>query len=276
MRILWLAAGALLVGSALSTRAQDAAPAPEDIASGQRIYRQKADCQSCHGWAGDGRKMDSQMPDGANLRTPKLDRAKLIVAIKCGVPGKQMPAFDKFAYTDGRCYNLKQADLAKMNAALEKQGKQTYVNPRNSAAGALRQLDPKITASRPLRFFVHGWGELSEPLGETQYDAVQRLAKLGFPLAIIKRARDADELLAIYEGILAGRQKLPYEIDGVVYKVDSLALQQRLGFVSRSPRWAIAHKFAAEQAETILEDIDIQVGRTGAMTPVGRLKPVFI
>ena len=99
-------------------RAQDSAPAPEDITAGQRIYRQKADCQSCHGWAADGRKMDSQMPDGANLRTTKLDRAKLIMAIKCGVPGKMMPAFDKFAYTDGRCYNLKQADLAKMNASL--------------------------------------------------------------------------------------------------------------------------------------------------------------
>ena len=98
--------------------AQESAPAPEDIAAGQRIYRQKADCQSCHGWAADGRKMDSQMPDGANLRTTKLDRAKLIIAIKCGVPGKQMPAFDKFAYTDGRCFNLKQADLQKMNATL--------------------------------------------------------------------------------------------------------------------------------------------------------------
>ena len=98
--------------------AQDAAPAPEDIAAGLRIYRQKADCQSCHGWAADGRKMDSQMPDGANLRATKLDRAKLIVAIKCGVPGKMMPAFDKFAYTDGRCYNLKQADLQRMNATL--------------------------------------------------------------------------------------------------------------------------------------------------------------
>ena len=111
----------MLAGLAIcvaSLRAQDSGPAPEDVAAGQRIYRQKADCQSCHGWAGDGRKMDSQMPDGANLRVTKLDRAKLIVAIKCGVPGKQMPAFDKFAYTDGRCYNLKQADLAKMNAAL--------------------------------------------------------------------------------------------------------------------------------------------------------------
>jgi len=102
----------------VDARAQDSVPAPEDIAAGQRIYRQKADCQSCHGWAADGRKMDSQMPDGANLRTTKLDRAKLITAIKCGVPGKMMPAFDKFAYTDGRCYNLKQADLVKMNATL--------------------------------------------------------------------------------------------------------------------------------------------------------------
>jgi hypothetical protein len=112
MRIVWtLLAALLLTSGAMSLRAQDAAPAPEDIAAGQRIYRQKADCQSCHGWAADGRKMDSQMPDGANLRTTKLDRAKLIMAIKCGVPGKMMPAFDKFAYSDGRCYGMKQADL---------------------------------------------------------------------------------------------------------------------------------------------------------------------
>ncbi len=171
---------------------------------------------------------------------------------------------------------MEKAAFAKMNAGLEKEGKQTYVNPRNSAAGALRQLDPKITATRPLRFFAHGWGELSEPLAETQFDSVQRLAKLGFPLAGIKRAKNADELLAVYEDILAGRQKLAYEIDGVVYKVDDLALQQRLGFVSRSPRWAIAHKFAAEQQQTTLDGIDIQVGRTGSLTPVGRLKAVFV
>jgi DNA ligase (NAD+) len=171
---------------------------------------------------------------------------------------------------------MEKAAFAKMNARLEAEGKQTYVNPRNSAAGALRQLDPKITASRPLRFFAHGWGELSEALAATQYESVQRLGKLGFPVAGIKRAKSAEDLLSAYESILAGRQKLEYEIDGVVYKVDDLALQQRLGFVSRSPRWAIAHKFAAEQAETILEDIDIQVGRTGAMTPVGRLRPVFV
>ena len=119
MRTRWVVlAAATLMSGALSLRAQDSTPAPEDVAAGLRIYRQKADCQSCHGWAADGRKMDSQMPDGANLRTTKLDRAKLILAIKCGVPGKQMPAFDKLAYSDGRCYNLKQADLAKMNAAL--------------------------------------------------------------------------------------------------------------------------------------------------------------
>jgi DNA ligase (NAD+) len=171
---------------------------------------------------------------------------------------------------------MEKAAFAAMNAGLEKEGKQTYVNPRNSAAGALRQLDPKITATRPLRFFAHGWGELSEPLAATQYESVQRLAKFGFPLAGIKRAKNAEELLAEYEAILAGRQKLAYEIDGVVYKVDDIALQQRLGFVSRSPRWAIAHKFAAEQQTTTLEGIDIQVGRTGSLTPVGRLKPVFV
>jgi DNA ligase (NAD+) len=171
---------------------------------------------------------------------------------------------------------MEKAAFARMNAKLEAEGKQTYVNPRNSAAGALRQLDSKITASRPLRFFAHGWGELSEPLAETQFESVQRLAKLGFPLANIKRAKTGDELLAIYAGILESRQKLAYEIDGVVYKVDSLALQQRLGFVSRSPRWAIAHKFKAEQQTTVLEGIDIQVGRTGAMTPVGRLAPIFV
>ncbi len=171
---------------------------------------------------------------------------------------------------------IEKAAFAKMNARLEAEGKQSYVNPRNSAAGALRQLDARITATRPLRFFAHGWGEVSEPLAETQYDAMRRLEGLGFPLAQIKRANSAEALLAVYGNILARRDRLAYEIDGVVYKVDLLALQQRLGFVSRSPRWAIAHKFAAEQVETVLEGIDIQVGRTGALTPVGRLKPVFV
>jgi DNA ligase (NAD+) len=171
---------------------------------------------------------------------------------------------------------MEKAAFAKMNARFEAEGKKTYVNPRNSAAGVLRQLDASITATWPLRFFAHGWGELSEPLAETQFDAMQRLAGYGFPLASIGRAASAEALLQIYEKILAGRRRLAYEIDGVVYKVDALALQERLGFVSRSPRWAIAHKFAAEQQTTVLEGIDIQVGRTGALTPVGRLKPVFV
>ena len=176
----------------------------------------------------------------------------------------------------GEVYMEKQA-FAAMNARLEAEGKQTYVNPRNSAAGALRQLDPRITAQRPLRFFAHGWGEVSEPLAETQFDAMAQLKKLGFPVTpMMSRAADAAELLAAYDAIQKARAGLAFEIDGVVYKVDALALQARLGFVSRSPRWAIAHKFAAEQAETVLEGIDIQVGRTGAQTPVGRLKPVFV
>ncbi len=208
---------------------------------------------------GDGREGEDVT---ANLRTI----ADIPHAIKSG------PAVLEVR---GEVY-MEKAAFAKMNAGLEKEGKQAYVNPRNSAAGALRQLDAKITATRPLRFFAHGWGELSEPLAATQYDSVKRLEALGFPLAGIRRAKNADELLAIYEGILKGREKLAYEIDGVVYKVDDLALQQRLGFVSRSPRWAIAHKFAAEQQTTTLDGIDIQVGRTGALTPVGRLAPVFV
>ncbi|HRE44970.1 MAG TPA: NAD-dependent DNA ligase LigA [Terricaulis sp.] len=172
---------------------------------------------------------------------------------------------------------MEKAAFAAMNARLEAEGKQAYVNPRNSAAGALRQLDAKITATRPLRFFTHGWGELSEPLAETQFESMARLKKMGFPVTpAMIRADNAEQLLAAYQQILEGRQALAYEIDGVVYKVDSLALQQRLGFVSRSPRWAIAHKFAAEQQTTTLDAIDIQVGRTGALTPVGRLAPVFV
>src|SRR5262249_14760423 len=144
-------------------------------------------------------------------------------------------------------------------------------------AGALRQLDPNITATRPLRFIAWGWGELSEPLAEEQFDAMKRIEGMGFPIGpMLTRCKDAEALLAVYNRIHEARPKLAFEIDGVVYKVDSLALQGRLGFVSRSPRWAIAHKFPAEQTQTVLEGIDIQVGRTGAQTPVGRLKPVFV
>ncbi len=172
---------------------------------------------------------------------------------------------------------IEKAAFAAMNARAAEAGQQTYVNPRNSAAGALRQLDPAITATRPLRFFAHGWGEISAPLADTQSGAMMVLEKFGVPINPGMRVcAGAEELLAAYRAIGAGRAKLAYEIDGVVYKVDRLDLQQRLGFVSRSPRWAIAHKFPAEQAETVLAGIDIQVGRTGALTPVARLEPVFV
>jgi DNA ligase (NAD+) len=172
---------------------------------------------------------------------------------------------------------MEKAAFAAMNARAAEAGEQTYVNPRNAAAGALRQLDPRITARRPLRFYAHGWGELSAPLSETQSGAMKALGALGIPVnPDLVVCRSAADLLAAYRRIMAGRAALAYEIDGVVYKVDRLDLQQRLGFVSRSPRWAIAHKFPAEQAQTTLVGIDIQVGRTGALTPVARLEPVFV
>lgn len=168
-------------------------------------------------------------------------------------------------------------DFESLNARLETEGEDRFANPRNAAAGSLRQLDAAITASRPLKFFAYTWGELSEPLAETQWDAIQRLKKFGFKVnALTKRCKSVDEMLAQYRKIEAERATLGYDIDGVVYKVDRLDLQERLGFVSRHPRWATAHKFPAEKATTILEGIDIQVGRTGKLTPVARLKPVTV
>jgi DNA ligase (NAD+) len=169
------------------------------------------------------------------------------------------------------------ADFAALNARQAERGDKTFANPRNAAAGSLRQLDATITATRPLRFFAYGWGEVSEPLASTQAQAVARLASLGFvtnPLMI--RAESLDALLDHYKAIEAQRSTLGYDIDGVVYKVDDLALQARLGFRANTPRWAIAHKFPAELAWTRLEGIDIQVGRTGALSPVARLAPVTV
>jgi DNA ligase (NAD+) len=167
--------------------------------------------------------------------------------------------------------------FAAMNAALEAKGERTYVNPRNSAAGSLRQLDPAITAARPLRFFAYAWGELSAPFAATQIEALEKLQSWGFRVnPLSQRVEGAEGLAAVYADMAKRRGGLDFDIDGVVFKVDRLDWQERLGFVGRTPRWAIARKFPPEQAQTTLEGIDIQVGRTGAMTPVARLVPVFV
>lgn len=156
-------------------------------------------------------------------------------------------------------------------------GPRIFANPRNAAAGSLRQKDASVTASRPLKFLAHGWGELSEPLGTTQSEAMARLRVLGFPVSdLLVHCDQLDAMLAQYRAIEQGRADMPFDIDGVVYKVDRLDWQERLGQVARAPRWGLAHKFPAEKAETTLEAIDIQVGRTGKLTPVGRLKPVGV
>jgi len=182
----------------------------------------------------------------------------------------------------GEVYMAKD-DFAALNARLlaeaEASGKDArqFANPRNSAAGSLRQKDPKVTASRPLRFFAWGWGEASRVPGDTQSQVISRLRHGGFPVSeLFAGPLSVDEALAHYRRIEQARADLPFDIDGVVYKLDRLDWQDRLGEVGRAPRWAIAHKFPAEKAETTLEAIDIQVGRTGKLTPVGRLKPVGV
>ncbi|MNH87690.1 DNA ligase [compost metagenome] len=178
----------------------------------------------------------------------------------------------------GEAYMAK-SDFLALNAEMEAQGKQLYVNPRNTAAGSLRQLDAKVTESRKLKFFAYAWGEISEPndLPKSQYEMVQTFKDWGFPVnPLMKRLNSVDDVLAHYHEIGLARPELDYDIDGVVYKVDRLDLQARLGFRSRSPRWATAHKFPAEQAFTTVENIDIQVGRTGALTPVARLTPITV
>ncbi|MBB3522566.1 NAD-dependent DNA ligase LigA [Rhizobium sp. BK456] len=176
----------------------------------------------------------------------------------------------------GEVYMAK-SDFLALNRQMEAEGKQTYVNPRNTAAGSLRQLDAKVTASRKLKFFAYAWGEMSEMPADTQLGMVQAFKDWGFPVnPLMKRLNSVADILAHYDEIGLKRPDLDYDIDGVVYKVDSLELQARLGFRSRSPRWATAHKFPAEQAFTEVEKIEIQVGRTGALTPVARLKPITV
>ena len=187
--------------------------------------------------------------------------------------GKTIPAV---AEVRGEVYMTK-ADFLALNERQKAAGKELYINPRNTAAGSLRQKDAAITASRPLRFFAYSWGQMSAMPAETHSGMLKWLERCGLPTnPLSKLCRSAEELLAFHHEIGLARAQLDYDIDGVVYKVDRLDWQERLGFVSRSPRWAIAHKFPAEQATTLLKDIEIQVGRTGALTPVAKLEPVGV
>jgi DNA ligase (NAD+) len=200
----------------------------------------------------------------ANLRT--------ISDIPLRLHGKVPAAFE----VRGEVY-MTHRDFAALNKRQEKEGKPLFVNPRNTAAGAVRQLDPAITKQRPLHFFAYAWGDASALPAKTQWEMLEAFKSWGFKVnPLVRRCDTTEKLLKFYRDIEGKRADLGYDIDGVVYKVDRLDLQDRLGFVSRSPRWAIAHKFPAEQAETTLLDIDIQVGRTGKLAPVAKLKPVTV
>ncbi|MFT0892343.1 NAD-dependent DNA ligase LigA [Pseudochelatococcus sp. G4_1912] len=172
---------------------------------------------------------------------------------------------------------MRHADFTALNVRQQEAGKPVFANPRNAAAGSLRQLDAKVTAARPLAFFAYGWGDYSALPEQTQSGVIAAFRRWGLPVnPLMECCHSAEDLLVHYRAIEAQRADLGYDIDGVVYKVDSLALQRRLGFVSRSPRWALAHKFPAERATTSVLAIDIQVGRTGTLTPVAKLKPVTV
>lgn len=201
----------------------------------------------------------------ANIRTLK--------DIPQTLKGKNVPPVCEVR---GEVYMTKSGFLA-LNKRQAEAGEQTFVNPRNSAAGSLRQKDPTITATRPLGFFAYAWGEMSKMPADTQSGMIKWFETCGFKTnPLTKICRSTDDLTAFHREIEEKRAKLDYDIDGVVYKVDRIDWQERLGFVSRTPRWAVAHKFPAEQAITILKDIEIQVGRTGALTPVGKLEPVGV
>jgi len=201
----------------------------------------------------------------ANVRTIK-DIPKLVKA-------RSFP--DPFEVR-GEIYMSRSA-FQRLNDVQAKRGERTFANPRNAAAGSLRQLDSAITASRPLQFFAYGWGEAADLLADTQWGVYEAMHEWGFPLNPLARlTHSVEQMLETYREIESGRAGLDYEIDGVVYKLDRLDLQERLGYVSRSPRFAIAHKFPAEKATTILRGIDIRVDRTGALTPVAKLEPVTV
>ena len=233
---------------------------------------------------GDGSVGEDVTP---NVRTIADIPQQLVAPAEAGVAivGSLTPAVPAFAGTTtipdvfeirGEIYMAK-ADFAALNAAQQKAEAKLFANPRNAAAGSLRQKDASVTAARPLRFLAHGWGEVSDLPAASQYEMMRRIESWGVPVSpLLGRFDSVADVLAHYRAIEARRAELPYDIDGVVYKVDRLDWQARLGFVAKAPRWAIAHKFPAERAQTTLEAIDIQVGRTGKLTPVGRLVPVTV
>jgi DNA ligase (NAD+) len=201
------------------------------------------------------------------------ENVKTIRDIPKTLAGKGVP---EVAEIRGEIY-MGNADFARLNAAQAAAGEKVFANPRNAAAGSLRQLDAKITARRPLRFFAYTWGEMTELPAGTQTGVVAAFKRWGLPVnPLMTLTESIEEMLDYYRDMGERRASLGYDIDGVVYKVDRLDLQERLGFVSRSPRWATAHKFPAEQATTVLRDIEVQVGRTGALTPVAKLEPVTV
>ncbi len=211
---------------------------------------------------GDGMEGENVTP---NVRT--------IDDIPTEIHSKDFPALFEVR---GEVY-MSRPQFEALNARQEARGQRLFANPRNAAAGSLRQLDPKMTAERPLRFFAHGWGEVSALPAETQSGVYKAMERWGFPLnPLMKLVSSVDDAIEVHRNIEQGRAGLDYDIDGIVYKLDRLNLQRRLGFRSRSPRWAGAHKFPAEKATTVLNDIDIQVGRTGALTPVAKLEPVTV
>jgi DNA ligase (NAD+) len=201
------------------------------------------------------------------------DNVRTIKEIPHKLHGKDVP---EVAEIRGEIY-MSHANFKALNEMQAAAGGKIFANPRNAAAGSLRQLDPTITAARPLRFFAYAWGEMSELTADTQHGMIAAMHRWGLPVnPLTRRCVTMDDLLAFYRDMGEKRAALGYDIDGVVYKVDRLDLRDRLGFVSRSPRWAIAHKFPAEQATTILRAIEIQVGRTGSLTPVAKLEPVTV
>lgn len=199
--------------------------------------------------------------------------ARTVGEIPQQLRGKDVP---EVCEVRGEVY-LSHADFAEVNAGQAAAGLRIFANPRNSAAGSLRQLDPSITAARPLRFFAYTWGEMSALPAATQFEVVEAFGRWGFKTnPLIRRVANLEEMLGHYRAIETERANLGYDIDGVVYKVDDLGLQQRLGFVSRFPRWALAHKFPAQNAVTVLERIEITVGRTGSLNPAAVLRPVTV